>query len=819
MTLAPTLNTGIAFEQPVEQPNALGAVASLASAFIDTSKPRPQSQASVVAQDKSLFYENLQRGRALIEQGKGKEGERTIRSAYRGFTKRYGLEHDDVNTAFQDATGISADVEVTGSPVDLEQLTSTPEFNITAASLQAQNPEATPDEIFNQAMQSEVQRLQTNMKIQEIENQQKVNWYDVEQTYVDKARQTGDTLRGILSMAQRDQVITPDEAHNLRSFYDQSFGSVTKPVGVDQKSWDQYQEEYIQPLTQIVEGSIGLGQQVGINTDMSRALQQITAKAVAQGKLPASLLVKMQGDSANSYDSFVALLQEASKDPSATENYNFVLNASFDELLNWVTEFEFQTDTDALKVDMTEYESLDPVTKRESLLKGSRLMSPTAAPEQIAPDLIQTNSKLRSLATKALQPEDFATIFNPTYFASIDKVFKANPIIGRQIAQEAVEAIDSQRVAISRALNSEASQLGFKIEGGKILPDENNIPSSVKAWVDANFGGDWGKAFEAKGKAPNGITNAMVRTFVTTAERDLQPKLRKFMSATNAVEQLQEKFLTEEITGQGADETLGGGEGSDFLQPNTATGLIAEFEGFREGAYWDVNAFRAGFGSDTVTLSDGSVKKITEDTVVAREDAERDLARRTQEFATKAKRKVGSAIWTELPGNVTNALTSIAYNYGNIPDRILEAVRSGDTETIAIAVEGLAGDNDGINRNRRMREAAIIRGKELPPSAAPIFASAPPARPKASEIEGIELTKATQGAQTSVQPQSAPVEGEREVRGTEGAETTSASPEATQAIWGQLEDQTKRLLIRLFGNEEEALRAIQEGEISEEDLK
>ena len=34
--------------------------------------------------------------------------------------------------------------------------------------------------------------------------------------------------------------------------------------------------------------------------------------------------------------------------------------------------------------------------------------------------------------------------------------------------------------------------------------------------------------------------------------------------------------------------------------------LIKRFEGFRTTPYWDVNAYRTGYGSDTVTLADGA---------------------------------------------------------------------------------------------------------------------------------------------------------------------------------------------------------------------
>lgn len=139
-----------------------------------------------------------------------------------------------------------------------------------------------------------------------------------------------------------------------------------------------------------------------------------------------------------------------------------------------------------------------------------------------------------------------------------------------------------------------------------------------------------------------------------------------------------------------------------------AAGILREREGFRETAYWDVNAQRVGYGSDTVTRADGSIERVGKDTVVSREDAERDLARRIKEFAGAAERQIGPS-WASLSPATRGALTSVAYNYGTIPNRIVPAVRSGDPGAIAQAIESLGGDNDGVNRDRRKYEADVVR--------------------------------------------------------------------------------------------------------------
>jgi len=148
---------------------------------------------------------------------------------------------------------------------------------------------------------------------------------------------------------------------------------------------------------------------------------------------------------------------------------------------------------------------------------------------------------------------------------------------------------------------------------------------------------------------------------------------------------------------------LGGDAPADTLS------LIREFEGFRETPYWDVNAHRLGFGSDTVTLADGTVKRVQEGDRVTREDAERDLQRRiSTEFEPIARNAIGNDRFASMSPSQRAAVTSIAYNYGEIPDRIVGALRSGDAEAAAAAIRGLGGDNEGVNEKRRNREADIF---------------------------------------------------------------------------------------------------------------
>lgn len=145
---------------------------------------------------------------------------------------------------------------------------------------------------------------------------------------------------------------------------------------------------------------------------------------------------------------------------------------------------------------------------------------------------------------------------------------------------------------------------------------------------------------------------------------------------------------------------------------SAAAQMVKGFEGFISTAKWDVNAYRVGFGSDTVTRANGEIEKVTKDTVVTLADAQRDLERRLVEFQDGIQKAVGIETWKSLNDGQQAALTSIAYNYGELPKRIVDAINNGGgPEAVAQAIAALGSDNKGINKGRRQQEAqAFLSG-------------------------------------------------------------------------------------------------------------
>ncbi|MBB4272794.1 phage tail length tape measure family protein [Rhizobium mongolense] len=140
---------------------------------------------------------------------------------------------------------------------------------------------------------------------------------------------------------------------------------------------------------------------------------------------------------------------------------------------------------------------------------------------------------------------------------------------------------------------------------------------------------------------------------------------------------------------------------------SAAAQMIRGFEGFISTAKWDVNAFRTGFGSDTATRANGQIEKVTKDTVVTLEDAQRDLSRRIIEFQSGIQKAIGIETWKSLNEAQQAALTSIAYNYGSLPDSIVRAIQEGGgAEKVSNAIAALSS-----NPSRRKEEAqAFLSG-------------------------------------------------------------------------------------------------------------
>lgn len=165
--------------------------------------------------------------------------------------------------------------------------------------------------------------------------------------------------------------------------------------------------------------------------------------------------------------------------------------------------------------------------------------------------------------------------------------------------------------------------------------------------------------------------------------------------------------------------TLAGSDGTHpapdniTLSPTTdmataAAAITRREEGWEPVAKYDVTAYRAGYGTDTITTADGKIVKVTKGMTVTKEDAERDLQRQIPIIHAQNAKAVGPT-YDKLPGVVQGVLFGVTYNYGHLPPSVRNAAASGDLKALANALEARGSDNNGIRRERYKRQADLVR--------------------------------------------------------------------------------------------------------------
>lgn len=207
-----------------------------------------------------------------------------------------------------------------------------------------------------------------------------------------------------------------------------------------------------------------------------------------------------------------------------------------------------------------------------------------------------------------------------------------------------------------------------------------------------------GQAWEALAGVAGGLSNKLGQMADRAAQREGQ------MAGLTAGQESGAAYL--QATAEVAATSGAAGKGPWIEQ---AKALLRKEEGFRDSPYWDVNAHRVGYGSDTTVTAEGKVVRVTQGMKITRDDAERDLEYRLMKREGAQVQKQLGATWDKLSDNARAGLASVGYNYGSLPKSVVAAARTGDPVAIADAVAALPA-----NKTRRQREAALIRGGGMP---------------------------------------------------------------------------------------------------------
>ncbi|MHA7968979.1 hypothetical protein [Rhizobium sp. CAU 1783] len=233
-----------------------------------------------------------------------------------------------------------------------------------------------------------------------------------------------------------------------------------------------------------------------------------------------------------------------------------------------------------------------------------------------------------------------------------------------------------------------------------------------------------GQAWEALASVAGGLSQKLGQMADRAAQREGQ------MAGLTAGQEAGAAYLQATADTAAAAGTAGKGPWIE-----QAKALLRKEESFRDSPYWDVNAHRVGYGSDTTVTADGKVVRVTPGLKITREDAERDLEYRLMKREGAQVQKQLGETWNKLSDSARAGLASVGYNYGSLPDTVVSAAKTGDPMAIADAVAALPA-----NRKRRQREAALIRGGGMPSGvSAEMTASITPNQPATAPVQVAEV--------------------------------------------------------------------------------
>ena len=149
---------------------------------------------------------------------------------------------------------------------------------------------------------------------------------------------------------------------------------------------------------------------------------------------------------------------------------------------------------------------------------------------------------------------------------------------------------------------------------------------------------------------------------------------------------------------------------------DNVTDWLSEVEGFSEKSYWDVDAYRYGYGTDTFITAEGDSLAVTKRgrmSKISKEEAKKQLEMQIEKtFRKELRTKFGKDYYNNLPKSVRIGLESLAYNAGSdLNDsggKIKKAIQDGDFNKAADLIAGQVPQGHELY-NRRQQEAAFVR--------------------------------------------------------------------------------------------------------------
>ena len=141
--------------------------------------------------------------------------------------------------------------------------------------------------------------------------------------------------------------------------------------------------------------------------------------------------------------------------------------------------------------------------------------------------------------------------------------------------------------------------------------------------------------------------------------------------------------------------------------------FIKKHEGFETSSYDDRGSLRIGYGSDTITRTDGSIESVKANSIINQTEGNLDLQRRIiQEFkpAVIARCKELGVDYTQLPLKVKVVFVDCAYNYGSLWYDIIRSYINGGVDGLIAELQARINRGASQVPSRRAAEIKYLQG-------------------------------------------------------------------------------------------------------------
>lgn len=857
--LAPTLQGGIAYEQPVSSPNLLGEIAGLAGTFASAiTKQGKQSESSLKGEALTPFAQKIEdlKGSNLSDA----EFQRQVRTLSRKQLTATPQYSADIKRITGDIYGVQE--EVLEQPIEdtltiqRQEYLETPEGSFDLQRSITLNDDGTVNEQdtaskFNQfhmeslAEQAAIERSSRQLELAQNDvnlwkTQSEANMAQFLPSWTKKSQGIVDSLI-TQAAAGAIEVDTPEEQlaylRQARRALVDSYRSKAQAANIHPDIYSAQVTEAIAPIDNLIETAQNMGQDQEMLMNAFRNAQRFRADQMLTEALgPLGVNTEFQRQA------FASLGAQFYNEDTFRKTMNGMVTISeegrFDGL-DFIPNVPSQ-EADSVAMGSSNSSAVNPEVVSEmrrkqdedgsyfdTSLSTSLILIETANPNdpQGRSEIFSNFGRISALAestSNVLGKGYLDSIFSEKnirmYASATQGNDQAAVDLKNSIAYFSAKQVRRNQSLISRrleAMSSDNDTWGVKQRGNTLVVTRNGrevpMPTNI-----SGLGGNEAGVFRAVQNI-NKINSAMSR--IEGVSEEINTSIFT-PSVEEGGEDIQ-RYLNS-LEGQGGEDELGGSQGADLL-----VGLIDRTEG--GGDYDTLFGFSNREGR---TFSDVNVSSMTLG----------ELSDFSQgEYADWSKGELGYVATPMGKYQIVGTTLRQTMKEMGLPENIVFTPKVQDAMFHHIARKALRGKDSAASKRKALRatwegfknvedselDAAIAQfeGSEAPSladiqsvPANVLAATRQSVRPEARPSDFTPgVAREQQG--TAVQAQRAPTESETKTSGTQGAKTTEASKEASQRVWSQLENQTKMMLVRLFGDEEAALKAISDGEISEEDLK